>query len=82
MRRRGYSPRQQARTRSNEERPVTKAVAVENAEKRTAAAAWAITIGLATLLGLLLGWRVGVGTVAAILLYGGCVQLVQVLKGQ
>lgn len=54
----------------------------ENTEKRTAAAAWAITVGLATLLGLLLGWRVGVGTVAAVLLYGGCVQLVQVLKGQ
>lgn len=55
---------------------------MDDVGKRTAVAAWSITVGLATLLGLLLGWRVGVGTVATILVYAGCVQLVQALKGQ
>lgn len=77
-----YNRRQQAQTAGDAERPSVRVVAVDDVGKRTAVAAWSITVGLATLLGLLLGWRVGVGTVATILVYAGCVQLVQALKGQ
>jgi len=43
-------------------------------KNRLAGPSWMITLGLSTLLGLTFGWRVGVGVVAAIVLYGGLIQ--------
>lgn len=48
--------------------------------KRTAGSAWAIVLGFSTLVGLICGWRIGVGIVAAMVLYGGLIQMSQELK--
>lgn len=42
---------------------------------KIASASVSITVGLSTLLGLLFGWRVGLGTVAAMLFWSGLVTL-------